>query len=879
MKNIFKRLFVCLLFVCAFWVLKDTFVFAKSSTSSAFEVKVGSEVLPINYNLVTTQEIYENNAFVGNLESGLISMENGETYTVSGNRILDGEGTHVGAISQNNISMNNGKVYSLLDSEVREKFVFSVEVKGLEQAKTSYRWEHSLCYKIVGNDEVCEVDLTGADQGENAQSIFGNETYNFSFWDGHMPYYSEDLIFEYIKFKNKFVSLETGNNAEYVLDDIVFLNSEDEISYYYNYDVIVDSYDSEFKSYVGASNINASFVNNTSSSLTLSGSVEYKFINEVCVSATNCDVFETDMVYSGGKGFAITPYIGNINFSYNNSYFVNKEEHNDKITFRTSLQCLRNCDSRRIKDELVVVYEETFEFDYISPIKDEVNTIISSIDEYVKSVNIKLSVKDVGVGLNEQSFRYRLGWNNNGSCSFTSEIFTYQNGVSFDLGESLKDGAICMYYTASDKLGNSFNSEIYYFYFDNNGPTLSVSGDYSLSNYYNEIQLGTTFADNHSGIDNIYYLWSEDVIEESNYLDIKNNGKVYDNLGKISSLNEVNKDGNYYLYVLTYDNLGNYKYYQAGPYNIDVTGLLVGDVAVSVVGMDTYVNNGTIRVFVSEMANQEEFSCGFISGDVNNADVLDLVCKNNVDIVLPSNLEGEYSLWIYVHDRANNYSLLEVKESLLIDTKAPVINYSILNNEDKYYLTNEITLNVTDLNGTVNNSLKYGWFLASKNNVNSTDLRDTFVSGDVVGYPHGSYGEYKLYVYALDNLGNERFIVVDKVFKVDTEVIRISLVGEDTIKLIRGQNYVDLGAKAYKGSASSGGRISDIVVEGYVDTSKAGTYYLTYSSGAGQFKVSVTRKIIVRSELPYVIATGTLFVVGSVVLYCRLFVSKKREGE
>ena len=244
------------------------------------------------------------------------------------------------------------------------------------------------------------------------------------------------------------------------------------------------------------------------------------------------------------------------------------------------------------------------------------------------------------------------------------------------------------------------------------------------------------------------------------------------------------------------------------------------------------------------MENEEAFECGFFNVSNVVSEDLNLICKNNVNIDIPSNLEGKYSLWIYVHDRANNYSLIEVSKDLFIDTKGPEISYSLLRDDDNYHIVNEITLNVNDLNEIDSDSLKYGWFLATKNNVSINDLTTVFENGATIGYPKGYYGEYKLYVSAADGLGNEAFISLDKIFKIDTDIIRISLVGKESVTIIRGQDYVEQGATAYKGDVSSGGRVSSITVEGKVNNKKAGVYYITYSK-----RVLIKSVVIVCSEL------------------------------
>ena len=171
--------------------------------------------------------------------------------------------------------------------------------------------------------------------------------------------------------------------------------------------------------------------------------------------------------------------------------------------------------------------------------------------------------------------------------------------------------------------------------------------------------------------------------------------------------------------------------------------------------------------------------------------------------------------------------------------------------------------------------MKYGWFSINQN-VISSDLTESFINGEKFGYPSNYYGEYKLYVAAVDNLGNETFKAIDKIFKIDTDIIRISLIGEEKITILKGQEYEELGAKAYKGDVLTGGRVSEVNVEGNVDMSKAGTYYLTYSSGEGELKVTVTRTIVVKNDLGYLVIGVSIFVLSGIVICLRLFIRRKK---
>lgn len=796
MKRFFKCLFVVFLFLFACLIVNDVSVSAKSSSDSVFEIKVGEEKLPIYYSLVD----------------------------------------------------DNGVV--------KERMNFPVELIGKGEEGNSYRWEHTFCYKIEGYEEICEVDINGADQ-EDSVTILDNKSYSYTYFDEEMPFYSDSLVFEYVLFRNKFVDLKL--NSEILLDEIKFLSNE--IYYKYQFDVSVDVYDDYYVDYYSQ----GLFVNNAGSSLSLENSPTYKMINEVCVSENDCQKEEYEAVSGGAK---ITPYLGNITFYYNGSDYRDKGYTN--VVYKTSLECLTNCNSRRV-DDLKVVYEKEFYYDVISPFTDVNSSVISSFDSYKKSVNLKISVSDAGSGINNNSLRYYLGWNSNGSCSYTSEIFTYENGVSFDLGSNLKDGAICMYYVASDNIGNAYRSDTYYFYFDNNGPIMSLDNSYDSSKYYNNIVLEPIFSDAYSGVKKTYYLWSKEMIAESNYVTVKNNGSLFEDDIKFN----LNNDGSYYLYIVAYDNLDNYKFYDVGVFNIDRVGLNVSDIAVNSEFVEGYNKSEGITINIVEMDNGEEFKCGFVSENVTVSDLFD-TCINGSKVNLPNDLEGEYSFYVYVHDKANNYSLLKVVDNLKIDTKAPRVSYDVLYDNNEYRITNEITVNISDLNGVDSDNLKYGWFVSSKSNVLSSDLNSSFVNNGKIGYPRSKYGEYKLYVFAKDSLGNEIFISLDEVFKVDTDIIKINLVGDEKITILRGEKYVDLGARAYKGDVSSN-RVSEVIVEGEVNNKKAGTYYITYSSGEGDLLVSVTRKVVVKSDVSYISISGSLFVVGVLVTSLRLFIRRKKE--
>ena len=827
MKKYFKYLIYSFLFLCLISFFSGSKVNAKSTSSSVFDVIVGKEnILPVHYSLE-----------------------------------------------------DDGGV-------IRERVNFAVTLIGKEKNGRSYRWEHTLCYKISGQEEMCEVDITSKNE-ENSVDIVSNQTYNYTFYDEDMPFYSESLTFEYVKFKNKFICLEENTEETIELDEMYFSGSD--LDYKFNFDInkTIKVVEANGKNYINPSIynngsyysvFNATFVNNSSSDLVKENAPTYKFIIEACGYPRDqyeCSKNEYTSVTSNGSEISITPYIGNITYPnvLNNLRFENRAIQYEYAIYKTKLECISNCSDSRVSNS-ITLSEDTYYFKYSLPVVDENNTIINSSNDsvnYVKNSEITISVNDSLLGIDESSLTYYIVKPYSNYCnSGTVSEYSFENDVMFTIGDGL-NGGYCMYYRASDKLGNTYQSNFYIFYFDNSGPEITLNSTYDSSKYYNEIILKPTFSD-YTNVKEKYYLWSKEVVSEENYLDIKNNGIRFND--------EINSDdlsdGTYYLYILAFDSLNNYKYYDAGAFNIDKTGLDISEVSLSFIGDNSsYSNINKVKVYVSEMDDEESFKCGFLSKENVSVSDLTLNCKNNVEISYPNSLEGSYSFYVYVRDRANNYSLFEVKKDLLIDTLAPRITTSILYDDNEYHVSNEIKINVSDLNNY--NELKYGWFIASKNNVTSNDLSEVYENNGIIYYPNSYYGEYKLYLKAIDDIGNENFYVVNKVFKIDTDVVHISLIGSDVIKLIKGEKYRELGASAYKGSESNGGRISKVDIENNVDTNKVGTYYVTYSSGEGDFRVSVTRKVIVKSNNLYIVGACTLFTLGSVILVIRLFIRRKRD--
>jgi len=651
MKNILKKVFICFLFVCAFMMISSMDIMAKSSVSEAFEVEVGTDKLPIKYNLVENQVVFNSNdEEVGNLESGIVSMNNGKTYNINQGKVLDELGNEVGVLNDNTITMNDSSIYTLSEVEVKERMNFSVDLKGLEETSNMYRWEHTFCYKIKGSSEVCELDITGEEGME--EKILSNQSYSYTFYDGHMPYYRGNLEFEYITFKNRFVCLDCAGEKEYVLNDISFNDSE--IDYKYNPTLNVEYSDVDGKKYISHYTTNsdnlvyikALFSSAGSSSLFSDGIPVYKMVNKVCkIDGSDCVDQIIEQVYASSDSnnqnpLKITPYIGNLSFYYNGNNLIRDSKFIigfSGVNLKTELICLENCDDKRVVKNLVVA-DEVYYFN--NPSLAEESEIDFNDGEEItfdKSREIKLTINDGLYEINQDSLKYYIVTPSPlfDSCSYgVEEGYSFTNGQPFVIGEGL-NGGYCLYYKAEDVEGNVYTSGYHVFYFDNSAPVINVEQNgYLNTSYYNSVEVNIRLSD-YSGINEAYYLWSTSLIEENSYLAIKEQGKIYNNSGKISSLNNVNQDGVYYLYILAFDELNNYKFYKSGNFNIDVTALTKEDIEVTVSNVEEYNSDPFIKVKVEEMAINEEFYCGLFkenTGIVVND--LNLVCKNDEKIVV-----------------------------------------------------------------------------------------------------------------------------------------------------------------------------------------------------------------------------------------------------
>ena len=414
--------------------------------------------------------------------------------------------------------------------------------------------------------------------------------------------------------------------------------------------------------------------------------------------------------------------------------------------------------------------------------------------------------------------------------------------------------------------------------FDCVGPNIKEGSDnfdsYNETDVYSDVEIKVT-----SYEDNIFTNASEvlfKVISDNEYPlskeEIIETGTKYLNGVKIKDY--INSDGKYMVCFIGKDYLENYGEVECSKtYNLDITKLTKEEVSVTS-SNNTYVQNLAINISIDAVNQGVSFKCGLFKKNevITTNTSLYFNCLNKQENIISFSGEGEYSLWIYASDYVGNYSLIKFDEVYLLDNFAPSVSYNIVGNNNAY--SNNVKLNViaNDINGINNDTLSYSFYL---NTYNGSEFY-TFTLEEGISYPYDYYGTYKVAIKACDNLNNCNTNVYSDDFLIDTGEIKIELNGEKEVKLLKWGKYKEEGVSASKGNNSRVPVSVSYVVSGEVDTNKVGVYYITYSSGEGMNKVSVTRKVIVEDNTSYILIFISLLFASEAIILLRLFVKKRK---
>jgi|GEM_PF-2401158 len=215
-----------------------------------------------------------------------------------------------------------------------------------------------------------------------------------------------------------------------------------------------------------------------------------------------------------------------------------------------------------------------------------------------------------------------------------------------------------------------------------------------------------------------------------------------------------------------------------------------------------------------------------IDGDLTD----DITVSGSVD----SNTEGNYTLTYTVTDASGNEAK-RTRTVNVVDTVAPVITLIGANP-----FQHEVGTTYIDLGAT------------AQDVVDGDVTSDITVSGSV---DSNTVGNYMLIYSVTDAAGNEA-TMTRNVNVIDTVAPVITLTGANPLQHEVGTIYTDPGATAF--DAGDGDVTGDIIVDGSVDSSKVGSYTLTYSvTDAAGNEATMTRNVdVIDTVAPVITLTG-----------------------
>lgn len=869
-----KYLFYIFTFLACFVLFDVGNVSAKSEVINNIEVSFGDEnILNLGYSEISEFKIRDDMSFYFNG----VKHQFDDDYTMLDSTLIEGN-----TIIIEGETLTIDKESKLVkSSKVFQTYTFFVGVEFLETNTSVYRFKQQLCY-TMNNIEHCNEDV------DDVYEISASR--NFAFYYDFVPFYDESIIFESISYK--FTLTNDQNNINF--PEITFNANEINYKDYFvtagyrnvivngdNYFMVPYIYDPETPNVLY---LNAQFVHGYSSPVLRN----YRLNLMVCIGEnySNClegETFTKNNVDNSAKYYRI-PLTNMYYDSQSGKVYTDdtKSKEIRKFLLKGKYVCVNgdnsDCSDPRAVNTISYTNEQIYEFDLMDP-KNE--SELNGINYDCYQGNRKYTcygVKDVVTNKvlirddNEiESIYYYLGKT---MVNYLDEINTpINNGDDLTLGEGLY-GYYYLYYKVKDATGAVNYFGPYRYLFDGVGPTLSEDNEnfeeYSSNDSYNEIILTVKYVDT-------YFKESEDVyfkvISEAEYNEFTSDMIVesYENGVRIN--NYVTSDGTYRVCFRAKDYLDNYSEVTcAGPYYLDTTPLDKNEVSVTSTSNDNFQKTLEVNIDISGVNEGVVFKCDLISIDLVDvtSNMLSNDCYNKENNAFIINKEGRFNLWIYASDYAKNYSLIKFDDIYLIDNLAPRISYLIDGNNTVYSNNVLVDVNGEDLNQIISSSYMFYFKTYNESDFMPFDIDDG------ITYPFDYYGDYKLAIKVCDVIGNCSISTSDTIFKIDTSKIKLDLLGEEEIVVLRWGKYKELGVVASKGNGGKYPVKVDYEISSNVDMNNVGEYYVTYTSGTGINQTSITRKVIVKDSVPYLISLISLIALGEAIILLRLFIKKRK---
>lgn len=385
-------------------------------------------------------------------------------------------------------------------------------------------------------------------------------------------------------------------------------------------------------------------------------------------------------------------------------------------------------------------------------------------------------------------------------------------------------------YTTAD--GVSADEKVFaYTITDNQLPVITVEHDYNLERPYENVNLKVNVSDNSEvDLSSLKYIWTESSDKPS---DDDENWNLFNNGDIISSLPNVS--GRYYLYVTAKDINDNTADSKVGPFIIDNDYPSVPEVDFNGYELGQWTKESIVITLnsVDNTSNIKKYQYQ-LDNDGNWIDIIgnQLTLTGNYNSVIKFRSVDELE---HASDETINYTIKEDIEAPIITLKGDnplTFNRNLFAKyEDPGYELND--------NFTPNNQLK----------VTVTGIKEV----DML-----QVGEYKIVYTVTDLAGNTSSVtrtvrIIESVKPVI--VLNNPLYTDPFVKLnVNVDKYIEYGATAIDcidGNIFNCTDLTDqIQISGYVDTTRLGTYHITYTvtDWSGNTS-SVTRTIKVVDEV------------------------------
>ena len=895
-----KRFYVFICFVFILF-LSPFLVNAKSYDSENIDVSFGEETnLNIYYQGYNKFSVEEDNTFYYNgLQYTLSSQdkENGEV-TIEGEKLTYSDDT-------------------LTSTYSHEFYLFPLKL-AITGNKT-YSYAQELCYKY-GSIERCSID-----KGDVTKITSG--TYENSFFYSFLPFYSEDIVFDYVYYNLTFTNVSDSSDIIKIERLGFFISEGDTINYKDNFEFEMYDYGYNItnngKNYIFPRCIRYSYnsyygqdvvsnIVNCGNELYLTARVYSYSSNLVNIRDYNITIsmyvgegyntpytFNSDDILSVKTGYEYTifgeqtynymeTFTGRVNnnegallyIPISNIITYNQSENTiNHLNFKLSISYVLNgnsSDPRAIAS--LKTTEREYEFDLDEPTVIPTPVEGSKLPDYSTLINngevkVKVNIFDHN-GIGDISYFISI---NQSESDYSNKIFTsVSNGDVITV--SGEDNYYYIHYRIYEVSTGNYVYRTQQVIIDTTAPVLS-SNNFStyVSNVpYGNVTLNISYYDEALELSNTIYVSKAyfKIIKESEregltIEDIANNS-VYAGQVVLSKTN-IQEDGNYLVCFVLKDYIGNYSdLICSGVYYMDVTSLSKDEV--SATSESGYVKEVKTTITITGLDDGVSFRCGLSKTDVTSQSELTNNCYNNKEVTLTVSDEAMYNLWIYASDYAGNYSLIKLDNVFYIDSLAPRISISVTGDRNSY--SNDVKVNIThsDLSSIDTENLSYEFYLATydKNKFTSFTLEEG------ISYPFDYYGSYKLAIKVCDVMGNCNINTSSDTYLIDTARITLELIGGDKITLLQYQKYVEEGASATKGNAGKNVSTVEYTITGSVDVKTPGVYKIVYSAGEGINKVSIEREVIVVNSNIYIISVISALVLGEVIILARLFIKRKK---